>query len=244
MHGSLYSDTSSRNTDDTEYTTAVKDLRNELENWLASIPPIPIRANPALSIFATRDWYDLNYSETIIMLYRSVLTKPQSIEDCIFEECARAAENICRGYRSQYIGKPVNYTWGTLHVIFLAGLTYLHCLWTSSIVRRGTSYDKMSCVLTDCTMLLVVLAERWKRAAPYRDLFETLAKRTTKMMTAENREQWITSTLPSDQARTESENVTRWVADITDTGISDGIGDLLSGLVADFLPHEQEAEEV
>ena len=237
IHSSLYSDITTSSSDHPTYKHRVTQLRSELDSWISHIPPIPIRTGPALSIFATRDWYDLNYSETILLLYRGQLTGGCDIEDGVFLECARAAEHICRGYRRQYIGKPVNYTWGTLHVLFSAGLTYLHCLWTSAVVRKAAWHDRMSSTLTDCIMLLVVMAERWKSAAPYRDTFETLSSRTTNMMVESEREQWTlpTPSTPSNRVDTAADSMTQWVADISEVGMSEGIDRLLTGLLDDSI---------
>ncbi|KAL2678325.1 hypothetical protein Neosp_009070 [[Neocosmospora] mangrovei] len=131
-------------------------FRAQIDDWLGSVPPIPTRTGPALSIFATQDWYDLNYNETIVMLYRCQITgKEGDMNGEVILECAKAAASICLGYRRQYIGRAVNYTWSTLHVIFSAGLTYLHCLWASAQLRQETSITEMSAILTSCTMLLV-----------------------------------------------------------------------------------------
>uniref|UniRef100_A0A8H7K2P4 Transcription factor domain-containing protein n=1 Tax=Bionectria ochroleuca TaxID=29856 RepID=A0A8H7K2P4_BIOOC len=185
IHGTLYSNVNG-DMDKTARDHEITTFRAEIDDWLASAPPIPIRTGPALSIFATQDWYDLNYNETIIMLYRCQVTGcGDDMDHEILLQCARAAGSICLVYRRLYIGKTVNYTWSTLHVIFSAGLTYLHCLWTSDKLRQETSIGETSSILTSCTMLLVVIAERWKKAAPYRDIFEAFCNRTTSMMATE-----------------------------------------------------------
>ncbi|KAM5341441.1 hypothetical protein ACJ41O_014472 [Fusarium nematophilum] len=244
IHASLYSDMNTNvDMDNPTWCDQVARFRTEIEDWLSSTPPIPARTGIALSIFATKDWYDLNYSETIIMLYRGQLAGHQEgVKDDVFFQCARAAERICHGYRRQYIGKPVNCTWGTLHVIFSAGLTYLHCLWTSAAVRDETRYDEMSSTFKSCTMLLVVMAERWKNAAPYRDMFEALCNRTTKMMSERSRDQseLLSSGAGSDEMEVGS--FTQWMADISDVGMSDGINSLLNGLITDFLPQDDKTE--
>ncbi|KAF5260770.1 hypothetical protein FOXYS1_8578 [Fusarium oxysporum] len=181
LHASLYSD--KYNMDNTTHDDRIPLFRAEIDAWLASTPPLPPRTGAALSILATQDWYDLSHSETIIMLYRGrLIDHLGGASDDLFLQCARAAESICLKNRRLYVAKPVNCTWGTLHVIFSAGLTYLHCLWTSAAVRHRTSLNEMSSTLTSCTMVLAVIAERFKGAAPYRDIFEALCTRTKEMM--------------------------------------------------------------
>ncbi|KAH6957791.1 fungal-specific transcription factor domain-containing protein [Ilyonectria sp. MPI-CAGE-AT-0026] len=243
LHASLFSDVKS-NMDDMARDRQISIFRAEIDAWLASTPPIPTRTGPALSIFATQNWHDLEYDETILMLYRGQLTGHRGdVNDEIFMQCTHAAERICVGYRRLYVGKPVNCTWGTLHVIFFAGLTYLHCLWTSAAVCHETSLDDMSSALTSCTMVLTVVAERFKNAAPYRDICEALCNRTRRMMSDRGDE---TSTLqrqatgPND---TDSVNFTQWMAEISGEGMSDAVSNLLTGLVSEFVGQDEGAGE-
>jgi hypothetical protein len=244
IRASLYSDITGSCPDSPTYGTRVERLRTELDAWIASVPPIPPRVGVALSIFECRDWYDLNYSGTIILLYGGGLTGSRGVSDGVFIECARAAGNICHGYRRQYIGKPVNYTWGTLHVLFMAGLTYLHCLWASPAVREAVRYDDISSTFTDCTMLLVVIAERWKSAGPYRDIFEALASRTMTMMVDKNHEQWMLLAPSTLSDRQVPGNLTQWMADIADVGMSDGVDRALNNLIGEFISQEQKTDNL
>lgn len=49
-------------------------------------------------------------------------------------------------------------------------------------VREVVRHDNLSSTCSDIIIVLMVLAERWKVAAPYRDVFEALASRTRTMM--------------------------------------------------------------
>ncbi|KAJ3461094.1 hypothetical protein MRS44_011961 [Fusarium solani] len=238
IHGSLYSDVNGG------IDQAARDHKTimfhaQIDDWLGSVPPIPTRTGPALSIFATQDWYDLNYNETIVMLYRCQITgKEGDINGEVLLQCAKAAASICLGYRRQYIGRAVNYTWSTLHVIFSAGLTYLHCLWASAQLRQETGITEMSAILTSCTMLLVVITERWKKAAPYKDVFEAFCSRTTSMMANRGSQQPLLR--PSmESSSAETERFAEWMANISSLGMSEAVDDLLIGLITDVEPQEE-----
>jgi hypothetical protein len=237
VHAALYSDVSTLDHD--TYNMRTEQLHTELENWIASVPPIPHRVSVALSVFPSRDWYELTYSESIILLYRGQLTDGKGAPDNVFMECVQAAENICQGCRRQYIGKPVNYTWGTLHTLFMGGLTYLHCLWTSSAVREAVRYDAVGSMFTTCTMLLAVMAERWEDAGPYRDIFEALASRAMTMVVDKNHKEWMIPTPSTSWDSLDPGDLTQWMAEITDMGMSDGVDRLLWGLVGDFTSQDQ-----
>jgi hypothetical protein len=227
IHTSLYSDTKLSGPDHPA-NTHTEQLRTELENWLTSAPPIVPRVGDALSIFASRDWYDLNYNFTILLLYRGQLTDRKGAKDSVFMACLQASANICHGYRRQYLGKPVNYTWGAIHFLFMAGLTYLHCLWTSPAVRDVVRNDDLNSTCTDCTIVLVVMTEKWKGAAPYLDIFEALASRTMTMMVDKNHEQWMSSTTSALSDGLDPADLTQWMADITDMGMSGWIDRLFT----------------
>lgn len=182
IHASLYSNAASERHDYKSYRSQVQSLRKEVDDWMAETPPEPQRTGIPMTVFARMEAYKVTYNETILFLYRGQLTDRESAQDEVFLECMQAASDICQSCKRLYIGKPINYTWFTLHVIFLASLTYLHCLWTSSAVRQAVRIDSVSNTFTTCTMLLAIMADRWEGAAPYRDLFEALASRAMAMM--------------------------------------------------------------
>ncbi|KIN08863.1 hypothetical protein OIDMADRAFT_100432 [Oidiodendron maius Zn] len=229
VHTSLYSDTTHCSPDHAR----TQELHAELENWLASAPPITPRVGDALSIFGSRDWFDLNYNFSILLLYRGQIIDSKGAADSVFMTCLQSCANICHGYRRQYIGRPVNYTWGAIHFLFMAGLTYLHCLWTSPAIREAVRHDDLSSTCTDCTIVLAVMAEKWKGAAPYRDIFDALASRTMTMMVDKNHDQWMLPTTLALSDGLDPADLIQWMADITDMGMSDGMDRLLTGLIGD-----------
>ena len=239
IHASLYSDTASCNTGRPSHNTRVGELRAELEDWLASMPPIRPRRGVALTIFATNDWFELNYNYCILLLYRGeVINKSRDVTDEVLMECLQAAKKICDGYRRLYIGKPVNCTWGAVHFLFTAGLTYLHCIRTAPAAREAIRYDEISRTCMNCTMVLVVMAERWKEAAPYRDIFEALASRTMAMTVEMSQERPgacpDTSSTPAHhhQQQPDPGDFTQWMAAIADSGMPGGIDELLDDMTA------------
>ncbi|KAH8586385.1 fungal-specific transcription factor domain-containing protein [Bisporella sp. PMI_857] len=177
----------------------VTNLRHELEEWHASTPSQldHVDTDPR-SVFASQEWFHLAYCHTILLLYRHYLTTaktPQTNDinatsnfdlqnaiDDAFLECTERSREMCLGYRRSYQNSNVQYTWGSLHILFLAGLTYLHCLWSSNKVRSKARKVDVINTCTSCTMVLVIIAERWSVAAPYRDIFEALSEKTIAMI--------------------------------------------------------------
>lgn len=187
IHVALFSDTRRIRATDESYGARIRQLREELEEWHSTMPPEPPRTGEALSLFGSKDWFDANYSHSILLLHRNHLIETRAaVPDHIVLECLEAAESISRGYHRQFVTGKVGYTWSALHFLFLAGLTYLHCLWTSSTARDSRLLDTVSNTCMDCSMVLAVMAERWAGAAPYRDIFESLSRKTISMMMADN----------------------------------------------------------
>ncbi|CAH0020493.1 unnamed protein product [Clonostachys rhizophaga] len=159
IHSTLYSDNTA--TDFDRRNAHIKDLIEELDKLMAS-RPLP-RSPPdggALSFFTTPDWYQAVYGSTILQLYRFHITDSQRpVPPDIITKCMRAARSACHSYRRQFLGTPTTPTWGALHELFLAGLTYLYCLWKASSASGSLRHDQISSTCTNCTMILVIMAE-------------------------------------------------------------------------------------
>lgn len=166
------------------YQTA-EQIDQQLREWFERAPLEP---KPS-SLFSGRDWLSLSYHHSILLLHRRRLivgsdspemrAHPAIIQSHL--KCAKSAKQICRLYREIYFTHAVSFTWGALHVLFLAGLTFLHSLWTSEEVRAACRRDVVA-TCTSCTIVLVVMGERWNVAQPYRDLFNLLADATQAML--------------------------------------------------------------
>jgi hypothetical protein len=226
-------------------------LSAALEKWRAEIPPprLPPRGG-ALSMFMTADSFSVNYNHALLSLYRLRITdKKNTAPDDIFLACLRASRATCQAFRRQLIGKQTAYTWSIVHELFLAGLTYLYCLWMSPACRAASRYDEVSGTCTDCTVVLVVSGERWTAAAPFRDIFEVLSSRTVTMMADmqqqhRQQQQHGTETGTGIQPAPMNMNVTgqetfppdleQWIAGISDLGSMSSTEWFLNELVEDF----------
>jgi hypothetical protein len=181
IHTSLYSDITHPNP--ANHFHHIEHLRSEIEDWRASTPPLKPLMGEELSLFVTAESFDMDYNYSILQLYGlQIIDSTGGATECIFLECMRAAESICHSYRRQFFKKPTAYTWAALHELFLAGLTYLHCLWTSPAARETTVQYLVSNTCTDCIIVLVLMVERWDTVASYRDIFEALSRHTMSMM--------------------------------------------------------------
>ncbi|KAH9227624.1 hypothetical protein K456DRAFT_1742092 [Colletotrichum gloeosporioides 23] len=178
----------------------VESLRQELDEWRVNTPDqLDYSVSHPLSVFTSRSWFQLAYDHSILLLYRHYMmalpgshtpancndsTSVNDIEatERALEECAVRAREMCLLYRRVYQSSSVQFTWGSLHILFLGGLTYLYCLWRSKRVRDSIRQADVVTTCMACTTVLIIIAERWNLATSYRDIFETLSQRTITMV--------------------------------------------------------------
>ncbi|KAL4966573.1 transcription factor domain-containing protein [Aspergillus stella-maris] len=192
----LYSKASHFSIDVQARKGTVESLREELEQWRSSLPSqLDFAQSNPLSVFASSEWFRLAYDHSILILYRPFITasepedtssgniRPdQEIVELAFDECSRCARDMCLHYRRLYQSSSVQFTWGSVHILFLGGLTYLYCLWRSQRVRQKTKQTDVISTCMACSTVLVIVAERWSLGTSYRDLFETLSEKTIGMV--------------------------------------------------------------
>ncbi|KAI1492296.1 fungal-specific transcription factor domain-containing protein [Biscogniauxia mediterranea] len=182
------------------HSLSIEALRLELEDWRAATPDkLDYSVVHPLSVFTSETWFLLAYDYSILLLYRPYIISASDnthqspplpgggnldATERAFELCAEHARSICVRYRRLYQNKGarLQFTWGSLHILFLGGLTYLYCLWRSPRIRQAQRQTTIMQTCMACTTVLIIIAERWSEAAHYRDIFEALSERTINML--------------------------------------------------------------
>jgi hypothetical protein len=196
VHSLLYGEAMPCLQRSTDMNSTVRDLRQELETWRRSTP-LQTRSETArpLSVYMSSEWFTLAYNHSVLLLYRpfindsaeqgtSTQTYPELTETA-FDECYGNSQRICMTYRCLYQQPSIQFTWGSLHILFLGGMTYLYCLWRSAKIRNTARFRDVMSTCMACSMVLVIVAERWGIATAYRDIFEKLSERTINMLELE-----------------------------------------------------------
>lgn len=226
LNDQLYSVKNGKCTNDCLDQSTYGDLRQRLEEWRASAPDhLDHSASHPLSVFASKSWFQLAYDHSILLLYRHYMVLPptnheavsthqpmgvtsdnQETVEGILEECFLRAKDVCLIYRRIYQSSSVQFTWGSLHILFLSGLTYLFCLWRSERIRAKIKQSDIITTCLACSTVLIIVAERWNLATSYRDIFEALSQKTIAMicdgsnnLSNANRESASTSTFTEAQ---------------------------------------------
>lgn len=244
IHVSLYTDVTLGSPSHPTYRTRVDDFRGELDNWRKSVPHLQPQQGDALTIFSGPHWYDICYNYTILFLYRGLFDDDR--EDPpgpILFDCMKSAENICRSLRLQMLDRKTTFTWGVLHIVFLAGLTYLHCLWSSPAVRGATRHDVVSNTCTDCTIVLVLMAQWHEAVAPYRDIFDALASRTMTMLVDRNCDGPLHFDSSLDPGSKDSTDLIQLMDSISGSGLTDGFDKFLTNLINDSCYRQNELRD-
>jgi hypothetical protein len=159
----------------------------ELDQWLATAPEQLASNKAHNNAFGSSEWFRISYHHSILLLYRYQLVQ-EPVDSVMWSSvplsCANSGQAICSLYRQLYLSQKLNDTWGALHVLFLGGITFLYCLWTSDDVRRAYRLDTVSSTCTSCIIVLAVMTERCSAVKPYRDAFDMLASATQSMLAA------------------------------------------------------------
>ncbi|KAL6400206.1 transcription activator protein acu-15 [Ilyonectria robusta] len=204
-------------------------LAQELEEWHANIPvPPEVSDTDPLSVFASREWFRLAYDHSILILYRYWITHvPPAGEEHGVEEalqiCFQRARDLCLLYRRLFQSQSIQFTWGSLHILFLGGLTYLYCIWKSASLRQSARKMEVINTCMACNTALVIIAERWSNAGAYRDIFELLSERTIGLICGDEGkapERTHTSIPTLNQVMTNSEPapLEDWIVGLGDSG--------------------------
>ncbi|KAH6669955.1 fungal-specific transcription factor domain-containing protein [Halenospora varia] len=146
--------------------------------WKDAIPPQSTQWDPADRHKFRGDEYQ-SYDSYMASYYKSirVLLQPRLYENTINKRylslCADACRGVCETYKRLHYRIPLAFTSVSLQTVFLAGLTLVYCMWHDDSNRNGF---KNFGTLTDCSIILYVMAERWPAGRKYRDLFESVKK--------------------------------------------------------------------
>ncbi|KAL3295207.1 flavin-binding monooxygenase [Colletotrichum asianum] len=223
-------------------SSSTQKFKDELRAWMGAAPEQLVEGCAANNAFGSPEWYKLMYHHSILLLHRRRLVvrqrsshdqsrwaAPECDDASVYLDCASSSQAICELYRTLYLSQRLNDTWGALHVLFLAGLTYVHCLWNSPETRDTIRRDIVSSTCTSCMIVLAVMSERWDAVAPYRDTFEALSNATQAMLV----DLETASCMPSGPVLSslQADQVSNYFAGMADIGMCSSVEQLLMDMI-------------
>ncbi|KAL4790120.1 fungal-specific transcription factor domain-containing protein [Aspergillus venezuelensis] len=183
-------------TDPQSALKARDELAETLCQWRRDISGLPLLEDDQLDLladrgssFRTRAWYEMLYYNALLMLYRPspALSGCYSRDSPALQNIFVAAKGSITLYAQLHRWKRINYTWITLHAVFLAGLSYVYAVGrhfrramqqgdpdTASLENDPTIVDIVNDCRT-CSNVLVAISERWNMAKNCYDVFNRLS---------------------------------------------------------------------
>jgi hypothetical protein len=191
----------SRMPDPQTCSTIKKQLAEELNKWRAGVASLPlVKASFARSKdksnYRTHEWYNLLYHNCILMLHRpihSLQDVPQTSE--VLLQIYNSSRQSISSYADLHKARKINYTWITLHAVFLVALSYVYALRIHFQGKRRqrqapveslpptfqaqlTSEPSIHQIVSDmraCSTVLVALSERWNIGRGCHEVFARLS---------------------------------------------------------------------
>ncbi|KAK2691030.1 hypothetical protein QWA68_010761 [Fusarium oxysporum] len=174
----------------TSYEEMRTALARELQEWHTETANLPLvksdtAASPASgSSFRSEEWYRLLYHNGMLMLFRpSPCLNDAAVNSLALQNVYDSAREAISLYASLHRSRKLNYSWITMHAVFLAGLSYIFALrhhFSGSEPQRARLHTTptINQVVNDtraCSKVLVAVSERWDLARNCSDLFDRLS---------------------------------------------------------------------
>ncbi|EFR05224.1 hypothetical protein MGYG_09192 [Nannizzia gypsea CBS 118893] len=173
-------------------------LAAELEQWRhdtasLSLPAVDLSSTiPGdRSSFRAHEWYELLYYNALLMLYRPSPALPavSSTVPTAIQTIFTAAKQSITLYAHLHRSRRINYTWITLHAVFMAGLSYIYAVGRHFRAKRRLAMGGPAGVMLDedpsiieivnetraCSTVLVAVSERWSAIRHSHEVFHRLS---------------------------------------------------------------------
>ncbi|RSM15071.1 hypothetical protein CDV31_005151 [Fusarium ambrosium] len=198
---SLHNPPKSRMPDAQTCANIREQLKQELDQWKSGVASLQL-VDPNTgkvkdkSTFKSPEWYRLLYSNCILMLHRPTNSPhDHPLTTAALEQVYHCAQESIQSYCFLYKERRINYTWITLHAVFIVGLSYIYALRTHFQNKRrqfralaegqpATTEGQLSVdptitqIVADtraCSTVLVALSERWNTARECHEVFGRLS---------------------------------------------------------------------
>ncbi|KAL4808374.1 fungal-specific transcription factor domain-containing protein [Aspergillus unguis] len=172
-----------------------RELQDELEAWKSDIANVKMPAGEhgtsPRSPFQSRMWYEVPYHNALLLLYRPSpmfppvpsLSSSNGPSLTGLNQILISSVSAIHLYAELHRTRRLNYSWITLHAVFIAGLSYVYSI--SRVIKESTArqdplpicleYTRVIDVTRACSNVLVAINERWGAARGSCEIFERLS---------------------------------------------------------------------
>ncbi|PVH85592.1 hypothetical protein DL98DRAFT_451788 [Cadophora sp. DSE1049] len=138
------------------------------------------------SSFQSNEWYEVLYANAVLFLYRpSPMLADSSRDATSLQKIYSSSQKAITLYAYLHRSRKINYSWITLHAVFMAGLSYVYAISRHLKGRRSTqagsqldSDPSITEFINDtraCSQVLVAISERWNAIRQCHEVFDRLS---------------------------------------------------------------------
>lgn len=151
-------------------------LHEKLEAWLGeSLVSVENMITMHKERFRTKLKIDYHFATGL--LYQPSRSCPRPSPRAL-QICFESAKQRIRLFDLLYYQNNLSLSWPRTHGVFLAGATFVYCIWASSEIRSSISPAEVAGDLRLCSSLLALGGEWWALAQRGKKSFERLADAT------------------------------------------------------------------
>lgn len=153
----------------------------ELNEWMSAFP----NKEGDEPYFESHDWCTVSYHNSILYLLKPTINSiaknklNSSKRDFEWFKIFTESASICCIIHTKLMRSvELNYSWLTMHCCFMAGMSFLYCIWIDMTInvlqwkRDSIIYETINA----CSSLLSKFAQKWERCTIFKDSFERLSK--------------------------------------------------------------------
>ncbi|KAH7396072.1 fungal-specific transcription factor domain-containing protein [Cadophora sp. MPI-SDFR-AT-0126] len=138
------------------------------------------------SSFQSNEWYEVLYANAMLFLFRpSPMLADSSRDATSLQKIYSSSKKAITLYAYLHRSRKINYSWITLHAVFMAGLSYVYAISRHFKGRRsaqpGSQLDSdpsITDIINDtraCSQVLVAISERWNAIRQCHEVFDRLS---------------------------------------------------------------------
>lgn len=215
-----------KNLDDNAKMILVRNLHQLLVAWRKSMP-FPLEELKNLYIpHLTTAWFDLNYYNMVIMLYRPSQMFPNPSPEAIVEllEASLMSTKLSLSMVEQY---RMSFNWLNYVWVFMSSVTLLYCISNAQRLKEPIDMERAWHGLQGCSTLLSRFCERFVLSKKCVDIFNKLASRIAGLevlQPSSTPERIPDAKAPTDLASCEDEEMQIPISDLFETLCKQALG--------------------
>ncbi|KAF8852695.1 hypothetical protein BDZ45DRAFT_599598 [Acephala macrosclerotiorum] len=164
-----------------------------LDEWRANTDDLVLPDNdnrditPDRTSFRSREWYEVLYSNARLLLFRPCpMLADISKDSKSLQNIFLSSKQAITIYAYLHKSRRINYSWITLHAVFMAGLSYIYAV-SRHFRERRRGASPRACLPSDpttieivndtraCSNVLVAVSERWNALRHCHEVFDRLS---------------------------------------------------------------------